>query len=131
MELRLFDYLDSFNDKERIEVNDKIYNKFVLNRSLSYFPDTVAIVNEINVYPDIPNQQHYDFIYYMVSKRRRFKKWHKPETVEYIREYAEFKGINIKVAKEHWNIFSDEQKEEIINLLVSGKDNEHARKAIK
>ena len=44
-----FDYLNSINDtKQDLMVDDiteKQYNAFMVNRGLSYFPDTVAVAN--------------------------------------------------------------------------------------
>ena len=47
-----FEFLNAINyTKKDLMVdpeNEKHYNSFVINRSLSYFPDTVAIANEMN-----------------------------------------------------------------------------------
>ena len=54
MALSPFDYLNSINDtKKDIMIDDldeKAYASFIINRSLSYFPDTVCIANEMNRY---------------------------------------------------------------------------------
>ena len=49
MSLSPFDYLNTINDtKKDIMVDDiaeKAYASFVINRTLSYFPDTACIAN--------------------------------------------------------------------------------------
>ena len=54
-----FDYSNSINfTKEDIMVDDIAemqYAPFIVNRTLSYFPDTVAIANELNRYHHLDN----------------------------------------------------------------------------
>ena len=60
-----FEFLNAINyTKKDLMVdpeNEKHYNSFVINRSLSYFPDTVAIANEMNKY------HHLDIVYNFIS----------------------------------------------------------------
>ena len=48
-----FEYVNSINyTKKDIMIDDiaeKAYNPFMINRSLSYFNDTVAMANEMNI----------------------------------------------------------------------------------
>ena len=50
-----FEFLNSINhSKKDVMVDDlteKSYNSFMVNRSLSYFPDTVGFANVMNQYP--------------------------------------------------------------------------------
>ena len=49
-----FEFLNAINFTKKNVMsdpeNEKYYNSFIINRSLSYFPDTVAIANEMNKY---------------------------------------------------------------------------------
>ena len=49
-----FKYLNEINYGKRNimvdEETEKAYAPFIINRSLSYFPDTVALANEMNRY---------------------------------------------------------------------------------
>lgn len=65
--------------KDDIQVNDSVYNQFIINRGLSLFLDTLAVANEINKYKGISNQMHFDYLRNMVSPRKRFAKWPKPK----------------------------------------------------
>jgi len=56
---------------------EKAYVPFVINRSLSYFRDTVIFANEMNVNHTIPNRMQYDFYRNIVTPKRRFSKWSK------------------------------------------------------
>ena len=81
--IKLFNYLNSINDtKKNVIVDDateKSYNSFMVNRSLSYFNDTVVLANEMNRYHHLDNKLQFDFLINMVRKRKRFSKWIKPQ----------------------------------------------------
>lgn len=57
----------------------KSYIPFVINRSLSYFHDTVLIANEMNQYASLAPKMQYDFLCGMIRPRKRFSKWAKKE----------------------------------------------------
>ena len=76
-----FEYVNSINyTKKDIMIDDiaeKAYNPFMINRSLSYFNDTVAMANEMNIHHSIDNRLQFDFLINIVRKRKRFSKWMK------------------------------------------------------
>ena len=89
-----FDYLNSINTTKKNVITDditeKAYNSFMVNRSLSYFNDTVVLANEMNRYHHIDNKLQFDFLINMVRKRKRFSKWIKPQIesdVEVVKKY--------------------------------------------
>jgi hypothetical protein len=51
----------------------------MVNRGLSYFPDTILFANEMNKAAEIPKKWQFDFLLQSVSKKRRFSKWHKKD----------------------------------------------------
>jgi len=69
---------------------EKKYVPFMVNRSLSYFPDTVYFANEMNKYHHLDAKLQFQFLLNIVRKKKRFSKWVKPETdnaVDVIKEY--------------------------------------------
>ena len=89
-----FEFLNAINyTKKDLMVdpeNEKHYNSFVINRSLSYFPDTVAIANEMNKYHHLDSRLQFSFLINIIRKRKRFSKWIKPEIeddVEVVKKY--------------------------------------------
>ena len=92
-----FTFLNSINDtKQDImedDLTEKAYNPYMVNRSLSYFPDTVCIANEMNRYHHIDNKLQYHFLINIVRKRKRFSKWIKPDLdsdIEVVKEYYDY-----------------------------------------
>ena len=78
-----FKYLNEINYGKRNimvdEETEKAYVPFIINRSLSYFPDTVALANEMNRYGHLESRLQFAFLINTIRKRKRFSKWIKPE----------------------------------------------------
>jgi len=78
-----FDYVNDINLGKRNIMEDDVaegkYAAFIVNRSLSYFPDTVHFANAMNQYAKLDNRMQYDFLRLAVRKRKRFSKWIKLE----------------------------------------------------
>lgn len=72
-----FDKRDLFEDPQA----EKDYSPFLINRALSYFPDTVLYANVMNVNATIPKEWQFDFLRQTISKRKRFSKWAKKDAV--------------------------------------------------
>ena len=118
-----FEYLNSINyTKKDIMVDDiaeKQYNAFMVNRSLSYFNDTVLMANEINRYHHLDNRLQFDFLLNIVRKKKRFSKWMKPETVS-----------DVEVVKDYYG-YTNEKPKQALTLLTSDQINELKKKVYK
>ena len=82
--MNFFDFLNSINTTkinliDEDPENEKIYNAFMINRSLSNFIDTIMYANEMNKYSSLPKHIQYDFFLHGVKKRKRFSKFHKKD----------------------------------------------------
>jgi NACalpha-BTF3-like transcription factor len=80
--MSFFDFLNAINDTKKDLIREdphteKDYVPFMINRGLSYFPDTVMFANEMNTHADIPKQWQFDFYRNGIVKKKRFSKWHK------------------------------------------------------
>lgn len=104
-----FEYVTSINlNKKDIMVDDvaeKAYVPYMVNRSLSYFADTVFFANEMNRYHSLDNKLQYHFLINIVRKGKRFSKWIKPE-----------QNDNIELIKECYG-YSNEKAEQVLQLL--------------
>lgn len=117
-----FDFLQTINISKTdiFQGNEKNYNSFVINRSLSYFPDTVAIANEMNRYHQIDEKLQYHFLLNIVRKRKRFSKWIKPEIENDIEMVKEYYGYNNDKARQVLPLLSAEQLKTIKNKVDKG-----------
>lgn len=109
-----FEFVGSINDTkinlmdEDEEVEHK-YNSFLVNRSLSYFPDTVIISNEMNRLHHLDNKMQYDFLINIVRKKKRFSKWDKPEKRDDIECVKRYFGYSENKAKQVVGLLSESQ----------------------
>jgi hypothetical protein len=81
-----FDYIKSINEKtgNMMEISpdaERDYVPFVVNRGLSFSPDTILYANEMNCMPMTDRRMQYDYLYHSIRKRKRYDKWVKPEEV--------------------------------------------------
>lgn len=108
-----FDYANSINlTKQDLMVDDvteKAYNGYMVNRSLSYFNDTVLAANEMNRYHHLDKKLQYHFLINIIRKRKRFSKWDKPELVS-----------DVEVVKEYYG-YSNEKAKQVLPLLSSNQ----------
>tara|TARA_X000001316_G_C922151_1_gene37012 strand:- start:1071 stop:1448 length:378 start_codon:yes stop_codon:yes gene_type:complete len=118
-----FEYVNAINmTKKDIMVDDlaeKSYNSYMVNRSLSYFNDTVLMANEMNIHHHLDNRLKFDFLINIVRKKKRFSKWIKPETVS-----------DVEVVKEYYG-YSNEKAKSALSLLTSDQINELKKKVYK
>ena len=85
------------------------YNSFLINRSLSYFADTVSFANIVNRYHHIDNKLQYHFLINIIRKRKRFSKWMKPETESDIEVVKQYYGYSNQKARQVLPLLSPEQ----------------------
>ena len=86
--MKLTDYLTAINySKDSLlegenNPNEKEYAPYIINRCLSYFPDTVMQCNQMNELPSIGKRMHFDYLRLSVRQRKRYSKWLKDEENE-------------------------------------------------
>ena len=114
-----FEFVNSINitKKDLIEDNEKDYNSFMVNRSLSYFNDTVLLANEMNKYHHLDGKLQYHFLLNTVRKRKRFSKWVKPETVNDIEAVKEYYGYSNDKARQVLPLLSPDTLTKIKNKV--------------
>jgi hypothetical protein len=73
-----FEYLNAINTTKKDlmvdDVSEKAYSPFMVNRGLSYFPDTILYANEMNLNHHIDSRLQFDFLINIIKKKRRFSK---------------------------------------------------------
>jgi len=119
-----FDFANSINfTKENLivdEWSEKQYNPYIVNKALSYGPDTVIAGNEVNSRPHLDKKMQYDFLLGIVSKRKRYNKWLKPEREEKLAILKEYYGYNNTKAAEALRLLTDEEFAGIEKRLNKG-----------
>ena len=122
--MKPFDYVNSINTtKKDIMVDDmteKSYNSFMINRSLSYFQDTVGLANVVNRYHHLDKKLQYHFLINIIRKRKRFSKWNKPESDNDIGAIKEYYGYSNQKAKQVLSLLSAGQIKTIKEKVSKG-----------
>jgi len=105
-----FDFLNAINDNKQNLFEDpqaeKDYSSFMINRGLSYFPDTILYANEMNRNHGISKQWQFDFLRLAIKQKKRFSKWHKKDA----------QSEDIKLVCKYYK-YSEQKAYEIIDML--------------
>jgi hypothetical protein len=120
-----FDFINAINFTKQNLFEDplapKDYVPFIVNRGLSYFPDTVLYANEMNRISGTPPEWQFSFFLNTITKKKRFSKWAKKEAeTESLLFVKEYFGYSSEKAKEALNILSEEQLAIIKEKLYKG-----------
>ena len=121
-----FDYLTAINQtKQNVMVDDlteKDYNPFMVNRGLSYFPDTVLLANEMNRCHHVDNRLQFDFLINTIRKQKRFSKWMKPDAIEALDAIKEYYGYSNEKARQVLRVLTKNQIDELkLKVYKGGK----------
>ena len=118
-----FEYVNAINytkkDIMTDDITEKGYAPYMINRQLSYFPDTVLAANEMNRNHHLDNRLQFDFFINIVRKRKRFSKWFKPEHIS-----------DLDVVKKYYG-YSNEKARQVLTLLSTENINELKHKVAK
>ena len=112
------DKKDLFKDNP---LADKDYARFIVNRGLGYFPDTIMQANLMNRYGDIPKSWQYYFLLNTITKGKRFSRWHKAEKqTESLKLVMEYYGYSPEKARQVMDILTTDQMSIIEKRLNKG-----------
>ena len=131
-------FLRSINTtKENVLLDDsngkieEAYNPFIINKTLSYFPDTIMQSNTMNQFFDIDNKLQYDFLLNSIRKKKRFSRWIKSNIEENVDTVKQYYKVGNEKAVEILSLLNDEQlsiiKSELSEGGVSGRRNNSKR----
>jgi len=108
------------NTKKDILENEKDYNAFMVNRGLSYFPDTVIYANEMNRFHHLDSRLQYHFLINTIRKRNRFSKWNKSIESKNINAIKKYYGYSNEKARDVLPLLSNENLKTIRGRIQHG-----------
>ena len=120
-----FDIVGSVsNTKTRVisSDNEKEYSAFMVNRALSYYPDTILHAQEMNVNHHLDGLLQYDYYLNSLRKKKRFSKWFKPEKSAEIDAVMRKYQCSYRKALEITRVLSKDQLSEIKRVMTNGID---------
>jgi hypothetical protein len=109
-----FDFVTAINNTKRDliregEAEEADYVSFLVNRQLSYFPETVLDAQLMNERSLLDPQMQFDYLRLAIRKGKRFTKWGKREHVEDARLISEVFGFSINKSREALAVLTPEQ----------------------
>ena len=129
MSYELKDYLNAINHEKTplMDTEDEMWEKknspFIINKCLAPFPDTIHLVNEMNLHNHLDSKLQFDFFLNTVRTRKRYTPWmkaSKTKNLEYVKEYY---GYNNEKARSALKLLNDEQIKTIKSSLDKGGRN--------
>ena len=121
--MNLSKVLESINytKEDVLDPQGKDYVPFIVNKSLSYFMDTVAYANEMNKYPFLDKRMQYDYLKGSIRKRKRFSGWVKKDKSDVIDAIIKYYDVSYRKALDYEKLLTEDQKQEILNHIQTFK----------
>lgn len=129
MSYELKEYLNAINHskKKLMDTDDEMWEKkyppFIVNKCLSAFPETLMLVNEMNMRTHLDKKLQFDFLLNSIRPRKRFAKWLKASKLKNIEYVKEFYGYSNAKAKAALDVLSEDQLATIKRRLYKGGKN--------
>ena len=98
----------------------KKYPAFIINKCVSPFPDTIHLVNEMNIHNHLDSKLQFDFLLNSLRSRDRYTPWLKAKKIKNIEYVKEYYGYSNEKAKVALDVLSDEQIKTIKDSLSKG-----------
>ena len=122
--MELKEYLNAINHtKENLmedSFNERKYPAWVVNRALYAHPDTILLVNEMNVNNHLESKLQFDFLLNSIRPRKRFAPWLKTSKIDNLDLVKEYFGYSDQKAKEVLTLLTDDDLELIRSKLNKG-----------
>lgn len=124
-----FDFVNSINQSKKdilvdAEVSETDYVPYVVNKSVSYFPETILYANEINKYQFLDNKLQYHYLLNTIRPGKRFAKWVKREDVEDLDAVKQYYGYSTEKAHQALSILTTDNLHYIKQKLQRGGNND-------
>ena len=111
----------NYTKEDVLDPQGKDYVPFIVNKSLSYFMDTVAYANEMNKHPFLDKRMQYDYLKGSIRKRKRFSGWVKKDKSDVIDAIIKYYDVSYRKALEYEKLLTEGQKQEILNHIQTFK----------
>jgi len=112
-----FDIVNDINYIKKGIINDEVsakeYNAWIVNRALSYFPDTIFYAQEMNTNHTLDNKMQYDYLFNAIRPAKRFSKWGKKDKNQDIEMVQQYFGYSRSKALIAMSILTPDQMKAI------------------
>lgn len=124
-----FDFVNSINQTKKdllkdSEVLETEYTPFLVNKALSYFPETILYANQISMVPHTENKLQYHYLLNTIRPGKRFAKWVKREDVEDLDAVKQYYGYSTEKAHQALSVLTTDNLHYIKQKLQRGGNND-------
>jgi hypothetical protein len=124
-----FDFVNSINQTKKdllkdSEVSETEYVSFIVNKAVSYFPETILYANQINMVPHTENKLQYHYLLNTIRPGKRFAKWVKREDVEDLDAVKQYYGYSAEKARQALSVLTTNNLHYIKQKLQRGGNND-------
>ena len=120
---------EDFNDEEK-----KSFNVFIINKTLSFNPNYLNIVNMVQNYTGLnqvlSQKEVFNLYYSLLPTKFRFYKWIKGTKIKKDKEKAEYLAMHFKVSIREAYDYLKILDKKTINQITKNYKNETSRKTI-
>lgn len=121
----LFDFLGDITSDKQYLLSEQTESEFVpymINRGLSQHVDTIMFANEMNKQWHGSKEMIHDFLFYSVSKKKRYGKWAKADSSQEdgIKLLMKHYTVNRRIAIYYLGILTNEQLNSIEQMNRTG-----------
>lgn len=133
--MNVFDFVNDINGPkkdlmtgtENDALSESTYVPFVVNKALSYFPETILHANAMNAISFTDNKLQYTYYLNTIRPGKRFAKWVKRDDIESIQLVKSYYGYNTDKAIQALTILTSENLHYIKQKLQRGGNNDKTR----
>ena len=120
---------EDFNDEEK-----KSFNVFIINKTLSFNPNYLNIVNMVQNYTGLnqvlSQKEVFNLYYSLLPTKFRFYRWIKGEKTKNKKEKAEYLAMHFEVSIREAYDYLKILDKKTINQIIKNYKNETSRKTI-
>ena len=120
---------EDFNDEEK-----KSFNVFIINKTLSFNPNYLSIVNMVQNYTGLnqilSQKEVFNLYFNLLPTKFRFYRWIKGEKTKKEKEKAEYLAMHFKVSTREAYDYLKILDKKTINQIIKNYKNDTSRKTI-
>ena len=120
---------EDFNDEEK-----KSFNVFIINKTLSFNPNYLNIVNMVQNYTGLnqvlSQKEVFNLYYSLLPTKFRFYRWIKGEKTKNEKEKAEYLAMHFKVSTREAYDYLKILDKKTINKIIKNYESKSSRKTI-
>lgn len=112
---------DIIRNSENPEKAEALYNPFIVNRALSFYPDSILYSNEMNRRAELDKVMQFDYLINTVRSMKRDHQWIKKSKDDEDAELlAEYFGMSPQKVHEALRVLTKDQIADIKKRTIKG-----------